>query len=516
MTVDARIIADRYRLEQQIGAGAMGVVWRAHDKRLDRIVAVKQLLMQPGLGEVETQAATARAMREGRIAARLQHPNAISVYDVALDDIDDSGTGSQPVPWLIMEYLPSRSLAAVLIERGTLPPQEVARIGRQVAAALTAAHRAGIVHRDVKPGNVLIGADGIVKITDFGISRASWEAAVTRTGVVAGTPAYFAPEVARGEPRDPPADVFSLGSTLYAAVEGAPPFGLDDNTLALIRTVAEGRVKPPQQAGRLSALLMRMLRDDPAQRPSMSETMLALGVVAGGGSRAWPVRRAAWHPKQAPVGVPAIPAQAMRPAVEALPHPPRPETEAAPQIPAVDGEARGATRRRRHAALLGLLVCVEVLLGVFALATEIGRETQTVGVPGPLTTTAPAPALPEPAKLEQIVRTYYGLLPGDIATAWEFLGAPERAKSGSFAGYEEFWNGIDGVGIRGPVTVSGDTVQVNLQFERKNQQRTFERYQLTMGTTSEGRVLIESAVRTGTFTPSAANGSDDGDDDDGG
>ncbi|MGH3930904.1 MAG: serine/threonine-protein kinase, partial [Pseudonocardiaceae bacterium] len=151
MTVDARIIADRYRLEQQIGAGAMGVVWRAHDKRLDRTVAVKQLLMQPGLSEAETQAATARAMREGRIAARLQHPNAISVYDVALDDIDDSGTGSQPVPWLIMEYLPSRSLAAVLSERGTLPPLEVARIGRQVAAALAAAHRAGIVHRDVKP-----------------------------------------------------------------------------------------------------------------------------------------------------------------------------------------------------------------------------------------------------------------------------------------------------------------------------------------------------------------------------
>ncbi|MGH4025489.1 MAG: serine/threonine-protein kinase, partial [Pseudonocardiaceae bacterium] len=184
MTADARLIADRYRLEQQIGAGAMGVVWRAHDIRLDRTVAVKQLLMQPGLGKAETEAATARAMREGRIAARLQHPHAISVYDVALDGIDDSVSVGQAVPWLVMEYLPSRSLAAVLAERGTLPPREVAKIGRQIAAALAAAHRAGIVHSDVKPGNVLLGVDGIVKITDFGISRASWEAAVTRTGVV--------------------------------------------------------------------------------------------------------------------------------------------------------------------------------------------------------------------------------------------------------------------------------------------------------------------------------------------
>ena len=515
MTVDARIIADRYCLEQQIGAGAMGVVWRAHDKRLDRTVAVKQLLMQPGLGEAETQAATARAMREGRIAARLQHPNAISVYDVALDDIDDSGTGSQPVPWLIMEYLPSRSLAAVLAERGTLPPQEVARIGRQVAAALAAAHHAGIVHRDVKPGNVLIGADGIVKITDFGISRASWEAAVTRTGVVAGTPAYFAPEVARGEPRNPPADVFSLGSTLYAAVEGEPPFGLDDNTLALLRTVAEGQVRPPQQAGRLSALLMKMLRDDPAQRPSMSDAVLALGAVASSGSRPRPVRRASWHPTPAAVGVPAhpmpaavgvsaIPAQEVRPAAEAVPQTPIPQT------PPLSNDARIAQRRRRNAALLGILVCVEVLLGVFALAREISFDTQTVDVPEPPAAIAP----PAPAELAQTVRTYYDLLPGDTTTAWEFLGASERAKSGDFAGYEEFWSGIDGVGIRGPVTVSGDTVQVNLQFERENQQRTFERYQLTMGTASDGRVLIESALRIGTFTPNAANGDDDDDDDD--
>ncbi|MGH3771142.1 MAG: serine/threonine-protein kinase, partial [Pseudonocardiaceae bacterium] len=173
MNSGTRLVADRYRLDQRIGTGAMGVVWRAHDERLDRTVAIKELLMQPGLPEADARTARGRAMREGRIAARLKHPNAIHVYDVALDGA--TGASDQVVPWLVMEYLPARSLAEVLAERGTLAPHEAARIGQQVAAALAAAHEAGIVHRDVKPGNVLLGQNGIVKITDFGISRASWD-----------------------------------------------------------------------------------------------------------------------------------------------------------------------------------------------------------------------------------------------------------------------------------------------------------------------------------------------------
>ncbi|MFN2495782.1 MAG: serine/threonine-protein kinase [Pseudonocardiaceae bacterium] len=496
MTADMRLIAGRYRLEQQIGAGAMGVVWRAHDVRLDRTVAVKQLLMQPGLSTAEAEAATARAMREGRIAARLQHPHAISVYDVALDDIDDSGPGGRPVPWLIMEYLRSHSLAAVLAEKGTLPPQEVAGIGRQVAAALAAAHRAGIVHRDVKPGNVLLGMEGIVKITDFGISRASWEAAVTATGVVAGTPAYFAPEVARGEPRDPAADVFSLGSTLYAAVEGEPPFGLDDNTLALLRTVAEGRVRPPQQAGPLSALLMRMLRHDPAQRPSMPEAVVALGSTVRGDTVLRIRPRPPLPPAPTAVGLPALPAQAgnagMSPA----------QGGTGPQHPALN--------RRRRVVLAGAAACLLVLLGVLVLvlAAQRGGERQGADgtvvssvTPGVTTTppAAPPPGQPpEPAALEQTVRTYYSLLPGNPTAAWEFLGAPERAKAGGFDGYLDFWNGIDQVRIHS-LSVQGNIVLVNLQFDPRDREPTFERYQLTMSTA--GRVLIESSSVIGSFRP---------------
>ncbi|NKE58233.1 serine/threonine protein kinase [Lentzea sp. PSKA42] len=273
MTDDGRLVAGRYRLSQRIGSGAMGVVWTAHDERLHRTVAVKQLLLQPGLAEADTDEAKRRAMREGRIAARLQHPHAVAVYDVAEDD-------SQP--WLIMEYLPSKSLSAVLSERGTLPPRDVASIGMQVASALAAAHNAGIVHRDIKPGNVLLGDDGTVKITDFGISRATGDVTVTATGMLAGTPAYLAPEVAKGYDPGSPSDVFSLGSTLYAAIEGQPPFGLSENTIALLHKVASGKVDPPRNAGPMTALLMRLLRAEPEDRPTMAEARDALAAVANG------------------------------------------------------------------------------------------------------------------------------------------------------------------------------------------------------------------------------------------
>ncbi|MET8756691.1 protein kinase [Lentzea sp. NPDC004782] len=288
MTDDGRLVAGRYRLSQRIGSGAMGVVWTAHDERLHRTVAVKQLLLQPGLAEADTDEAKRRAMREGRIAARLQHPHAVAVYDVAEDDGQ---------PWLVMEYLPSKSLSAVLSERGTLPPRDVASIGMQVASALAAAHNAGIVHRDIKPGNVLLGDDGTVKITDFGISRATGDVTVTATGMLAGTPAYLAPEVAKGYDPGSPSDVFSLGSTLYAAIEGEPPFGLSENTIALLHKVASGKVNPPRNAGPLTALLMRLLRAEPEDRPTMAEARDALAAVANGQAAAFtPAVVAPTHP----------------------------------------------------------------------------------------------------------------------------------------------------------------------------------------------------------------------------
>jgi serine/threonine protein kinase len=259
------LVAARYRLVARVGRGAMGTVWRARDERLDRVVAVKELLPD----DSSADEATARALREGRIASRLRHPNAIAVHDVVTHD---------GRPCLIMEYLPSERLGA----RGALPPAEVARIGAQVAGALAAAHAAGIVHRDVKPENVLIGEDGTAKITDFGISRAAGIGTVSATGILAGTPAYLAPEVAGGADADLRSDVFSLGATLYSAVEGTPPFGLDDNPIALLHRVAAGEVRPPLLAGPLTGTLSWLLRRDPAERPTMRAAHEALAAVAAG------------------------------------------------------------------------------------------------------------------------------------------------------------------------------------------------------------------------------------------
>jgi serine/threonine protein kinase len=272
------VLAQRYRLGERVGAGSMGAVWRATDELLGRTVAVKQLLLQPGAPGFDTQGqaydeARQRILREGRLAARLQHPHAIAVFDVVLHD---------DAPWLVMEYLPSRTLGAVLASEGPLEPRRVARIGQQIADGLSAAHAAGIVHRDIKPGNVLIGAGGIVKITDFGVSRAADDVQLTRTGLIAGTPAYLAPETARGLNPTPASDVFALGATLYAAVEGEPPFGLDDNAYALLYKVGAGTIRPPERAGPLTDTLLHMLRADPAERPTATEARDELAAVAAG------------------------------------------------------------------------------------------------------------------------------------------------------------------------------------------------------------------------------------------
>ncbi|NKQ58151.1 serine/threonine protein kinase [Amycolatopsis sp. K13G38] len=274
MSDEGRLVAGRYRIERRIGSGAMGAVWQAHDEVLARTVAIKQLLLQPGLDQHDAEDAKQRTMREGRIAARLHHPNAISVFDVVTDDNGH--------PCLVMEYLPSTSLAEMLRERKTLPPRDVARIGAQIASALKEAHAVGIVHRDIKPGNILLGDTGVVKITDFGISRAKDDVTVTKTGMIAGTPAYLAPEVAVGGDPGPESDVFSLGSTLYAACEGQPPFGLSENTLSLLHAVAAGQINPPRQSGPLASVLAVMLHPEVQHRPTAEEAEDLLDAVARG------------------------------------------------------------------------------------------------------------------------------------------------------------------------------------------------------------------------------------------
>ncbi|MGW4092313.1 protein kinase domain-containing protein [Nocardia sp. NPDC004750] len=420
MTAD-RLIAGRYRLTDPIGTGAMGVVWRATDVRLQRTVAVKQVLLGPGLTGSAALEAKRRAMREGRIAARLHHPNAITVFDVAEEDGQ---------PWLVMEYLDAPSLATKLSGNRTLPPLEVARIGAQAASALAAAHDAGIMHRDVKPANLLVADDGTVKITDFGISRAVGDVTVTATGFLAGTPAYLSPEVARGEDPEPASDVFALGSTLYAAVQGAPPFGESDNPLALLHAVARGEIPAPEAAGALGPVLMYLLAPAVADRPTMREAKALLEAVAAGRDPELPASVTKVIP--APVATTTVlpdPAAAVSPersddtgvtavVPAAVPGPAVPQGVTSRSVPRLAGVAAtlrsvlsGRQRRRLIAVEVAAVVGVLILVGIIATLAGVDGEggaapTSSVEPPAavaPENTQAPADAAgaePRPAPVQ--------------------------------------------------------------------------------------------------------------------
>ncbi len=263
------VVARRYRLQEVLGTGGMGTVWRATDELLDRDVALKCVEFG-GLPAAEIAEARDRTLREARIAARVHHPAIVSIFDA----VEDGGE-----PWLVLEYVPSRTLGQVLAADGPLAPPVVAGIGAAVADAVATAHAAGIVHRDVKPDNVLLAHSGAVKLTDFGVSRAVAAPVVTASGVLIGTPAYLAPETARGEGADSRSDVFALGATLLAAVTGQPPFGTGE-LLALLARVGRGGAEVPAAAGPLRPLLTRMLADDAAARPTAVQAAAELRTVA--------------------------------------------------------------------------------------------------------------------------------------------------------------------------------------------------------------------------------------------
>jgi serine/threonine protein kinase len=260
------IIAGRYRIVRPVGRGGMGTVWLCVDETLHREVALKQIGSLPG----ETPGDAARAMREARVTAALNHPNAISLYDVVEHDA---------TTWLVMEYMASRTLSQLIASEGWLAPERVAAIAAQVAAALSSAHAMGIIHRDIKPGNILVGPGDEAKISDFGIARGHADVRHTQTGMVIGTPTFFSPELARGEESSFASDVWALGITLYTATEGAPPYQPQTNPLAMLSLIANEPVPPPKHAGPLRPVLAGMLDPDPSQRVSMAEALASLNRV---------------------------------------------------------------------------------------------------------------------------------------------------------------------------------------------------------------------------------------------
>ncbi|MEV7752811.1 serine/threonine-protein kinase [Streptomyces griseofuscus] len=257
-TGEGPLIAGRYRLTARLGRGGMGTVWRARDETVDREVAVKEPRIPDHLPERERANAFERMRREARAAARLDHPAVVNVYDVAVVD---------GRPWLVMELVHGRTLGDVLDE-GTLDAREAARIGLEVLGALEAAHAAGVLHRDVKPDNVLLGRHGRVVLTDFGIARIEGDTRLTDTGGFVGSPEYVAPERVLGQLPGPASDLWSLGVLLYTATEGVSPFRRS-NTPATLQSVLNATPAPPTAAGGpLAEVIDGLLHKDPARRPS--------------------------------------------------------------------------------------------------------------------------------------------------------------------------------------------------------------------------------------------------------
>ena len=303
---EGRRIASRYHLLEPIGRGGMGIVWRAHDELLDREVAVKEVRYADMLGEDNQEDFNRRTKREARAAGRLTHPNVVVVHDV----VEEDGR-----PWIVMQLVESRSLGKVLRQDGPLPPERVAEIGLQVLEALRAAHAQGVLHRDVKPENVLLADDGRVVLTDFGIATLEAETALTMTGI-AGTPAFIPPERIKGGSAQRESDLWSLGATLYAAVEGRPPHDRG-GALPTMHAVLNDEPEPPVHAGRLAPVLEGLLRKDPDLRMSYEEAAPLLREVAEGGKQRQPPPRTAVMPTVAEAAAETDPG--IRPPAQGLP-----------------------------------------------------------------------------------------------------------------------------------------------------------------------------------------------------
>ncbi|WP_128375550.1 serine/threonine-protein kinase [Streptomyces cavernae] len=349
-----RTVAGRYRLLSRLGEGGMGTVWRARDEVLHREVAVKEVRAPAGLPAPEVERLYARLEREGWAAARVANSNVVTVYDVATED---------GRPWIVMELIRGLSLADVLEAEGPMDPRRAAHIGAEVLSALRAAHAAGVLHRDVKPGNVLIANDGRVVLTDFGIAMVEGSAALTMTGEVIGSPEFLAPERALGRKPGPESDLWSLGVMLYAAVEGSSPFR-QNTPLSTLRAIVDEELPPPRRAGVLTPVIEGLLRKDPAERLEAERAEQDLRIVAAGGTVG------SFGPATAPL--PAAPTIASHQRPEYTPTPPRPPVpvpagaHTAPTSPT--GPVGGPPGRQGYP----LYTKVMLIVGIVFLALALG------------------------------------------------------------------------------------------------------------------------------------------------
>ena len=419
------MIAGRYSLGREIGRGGTGAVWLGRDEVLGREVAIKRVGVAPG----GTSPDLVRAEREARIAARVNHPHVVAIFDLVEHDDQQ---------WLVMEYVDGPTLADLVRDHGPMPPDEAAAILAQAAEALSAAHAAGVVHRDVKPSNILVDAQGHAKLSDFGIARAAADATLTQTGMVTGSPAYLAPEVASGQQATPASDVWSLGATLFHTLSGRPPYEVGDNVLgALYRIVHE---EPPRldDAGWLAPLVASSMTHDPAARWSMAEVSEFLH--AG--------------PRATPVPKPVEPLRAVPPLPEE-PHHPTAVLSAVPPAPPEAPERVAAPRERRRGGVLPWLVgagvvALVVMIGLLvyfnnqdppeppaAADDPTGQTSSDQSEP----TTEPPPE-PSAEAMEQFAQDYVTTAADDPPAGFAMLTPAYQGESGGLEGYESFWGTV--------------------------------------------------------------------------
>lgn len=409
------VVAGRYALVREIGRGGMGAVWLARDEVLGRSVALKRIGLLPGGATPDLE----RAEREARLAAQLSHPNVVAVFNLLVDP-------DTRVHWLVMEHVDGTNLSRLVRDEGPLTPDEAAPLLGQVADALVAAHEAGIVHRDVKPSNILVDRRRRAMLTDFGIARTQADPALTQTGLLTGSPAYLAPEVAAGERGDEKADVWSLGATIFHVLAGRPPYEAGDNVLGtLVRIVND---EPPrlEDAGWMGPLLEATMVKDPARRWSMAQVRDFLTD---------PAARAALAPVPDPDRT-----QLMAPAAAARP-------------------SEGSRRTPVVLAVVGLALAVVlvVALGAVLLGGDPEPDDAAADLPSSAESSAPtAPASPddeeprespEPSEptergMERFVRAYVDAVASDPSRSWQMLTPKFQRESGGFDTYREFWSGV--------------------------------------------------------------------------
>jgi len=388
------------------------VVWLGRDEVLGRQVALKRIGLLPGADSTDL----ARAEREARLSARLNHPHVVSVFDVVVDADSDAR-------WLVMEYVDGVTLGQLVRERGRLTPDEAAPLLWQAADALVAAEQAGIAHRDVKPSNILVDRDGNAKLTDFGIARIATDPTLTQTGMVTGSPAYLAPEIATGGRSDEAADVWSLGATLFHLLAGRPPYEMGGNVLGgLYRMVNE---EPPRltDAGWLTPLLEGTMVRDPSRRWSMVQVR---DFLADPRSREASSDLADSGPVDEATGTRVLGT------VE-----PEPAPVAAPPT-----ASRGSRRPSALLLLVGLGLVLAIVVAVVLYNTlSGGPSTNPTANPSKgQSSPSAAKARPTAAGMESFIRDYVAAVGEDPAKSWQMLTPKFQVESGGFDTYRAFWD----------------------------------------------------------------------------